>query len=253
MGAAESTTGPAPPPPQPTPFLVGLDSDLVRLATRGHSQAGASGNKEAGAVGGTRVWGVKSSESCMVSSSAEVCLGSRLDWSAGIVGAFGGVRAHSVASCGGAGRGGSVPSCPELTLGWVRGIRCSGRWCCDGAIVPGLETLGDGVSNRCVCRAGGSGLRSRVLHRLSQHAFVVRHDPYRKGSGRVGLSRGPRPHLTCCLLLPCAARKADFTGLSTTQPGANLLEVVRRMLRQVSALGVSQVKFRVRDRGGGGG
>ncbi|CAN0350175.1 unnamed protein product, partial [Ectocarpus fasciculatus] len=65
------------PPPHPrvraTPFLVGLDGELVRMAMRKGGGGGGGGGKgvKAGLGGSGEVWGVASSEPCMVPEGAE--------------------------------------------------------------------------------------------------------------------------------------------------------------------------------------
>lgn len=66
-----------PPRPRPqTPFLVGLDAELVRMATGktngGSGGAGVRQGAKAAEPGTGEVWGVASSESCMVPAGAEV-------------------------------------------------------------------------------------------------------------------------------------------------------------------------------------
>lgn len=66
-----------------TPFLVGLDGELVRMAT-GNPGSASFANRGAGLRNGgseagedadsfAQVWGVTSSHSCMVPPGAEVC------------------------------------------------------------------------------------------------------------------------------------------------------------------------------------
>eukprot|EP00903_Cladosiphon_okamuranus_P020087 g18450.t1 len=74
-GGRGSPSASPPPRPRPqTPFLVGLDAELVRMATgRGNSGGrGAGARQTAAGPGNGEVWGVASSESCMVPIGAEV-------------------------------------------------------------------------------------------------------------------------------------------------------------------------------------
>ena len=210
----------ASPPPRPrpqTPFLVGLDAELVRMATgKGNGGGGGSAGERKGAkvVGpdAGEVWGVASSESCMVPAGAEV------------------------RECRGCRARGRVPGVLDFPVGQMHPVGSTYGVAEVHYVSAGYkpDQVEEKVSEARVCG------NFEVLHFVSPmlHFLVVHARPLLVCVAAFGrIRRCVRvPHLNS--LVPrvrWVSEQAGSSGVATTQPSSTLLEVVRRMLKQVRA------------------